>query len=51
MIEGILAAKACGEGSGIWRKHALAAMVLLVPGTWSISMVVFRAMTIFCYFR
>lgn len=41
MIEGILAAKAFGEGNGIWRKHALAAMALLVPGAWSISLAVF----------
>lgn len=41
MIEGILTAKAFGEGSDIWRKHAIAAMGLLVPGTWSISLAVF----------
>lgn len=41
MIEGILAAKAFGEGNGIWRKHALAALGLLVPGTWCVSVAVF----------
>lgn len=41
IVEGILAAKAFGEDNGIWRKHALAAMGLLVPGTWSINVAVF----------
>lgn len=40
MIEGILAAKAFGDGNGIWCTHALAAMAVLVPGTWSISVAV-----------
>lgn len=50
MAEGILAAKAFGEGNGKWRKHALVAMGLLVPGTWSISQTVFWAMIIFLLF-
>lgn len=41
VIEGIHAAKAFGEGNGIWRKHALAATALLVPGAWSVSVAVF----------
>lgn len=41
VIEGIHAAKAFGEGNGIWRKHALAATALLVPGSWSVSVAVF----------
>ena len=41
VVEGIHAAKAFGEGKGIWRKHALAATALLVSGTWGISVAVF----------
>lgn len=41
VIEGVRAAKAFGEGNSIWRKHALAAMALLVPGAWSVSVALF----------
>ena len=41
VIEGIHAAKAFGEGNGIWRNHARAATALRVPGAWSVSVAVF----------
>lgn len=40
-MEGIRAAKAFGEGNDTWRKHALAATALLVPGAWSVSIALF----------
>lgn len=41
VMEGIRAAKAFGDNDNSWRKHALAATALLVPGAWSVSVVVF----------
>lgn len=41
VMEGIRAAKAFADTDSSWRKHALAATALLVPGTWSISVAVF----------
>ena len=41
LMEGIRAAKAFGDNDNSWRKHALAATALLVPGAWSISVAVF----------
>lgn len=41
VMEGIRAAKAFGDNDNSWRKHALAATALLVPGAWSISVAVF----------
>lgn len=41
VMEGIRAAKAFADTDSSWRKHALAATALLVPGAWSISVAVF----------
>ena len=41
VMKGIRAAKTFGDNDSSWRKHALAAGALLVPGAWSISVAVF----------
>lgn len=41
VMEGIRAAKAFADTDSSWRKHALAAGALLVPGAWSVSVAVF----------
>ena len=41
VLEGIRAAKAFGDNDNSWRKHALEATALLVPGAWSASVTVF----------
>lgn len=41
VMEGIRAAKAFADTDSSWRKHALAARALLVPGAWSVSVAVF----------
>ena len=41
VMEGIRAAKAFADTDSSWRKHALAATALLVPGAWSVSVAVF----------
>ena len=41
VMKGIRAAKTFGDNDSSWRKHALEAGALLVPGAWSISVAVF----------
>ena len=41
VMKGIRAAKTFGDNDSSWRKHALAAGALLVPGAWSVSVAVF----------
>lgn len=40
VMKGIRAVKAFGDNDRSWRKHALAATALLVPGAWSVSVAV-----------